>query len=260
MAFWEVGAPFGAETSRVEGARTDAAPAHPLGQDATDGGDAAGKLMLWLPKEVPAEFPTEGKAAAHLPDETFVLAGSLRRPDPAGTPRASHETVQAGRVESLPPSVAGGSGAADGFQGQLPATTLAAEPVVEAEFFPALDGLLGSRVINGQPAVEWAGQSFHLHVSRSSWLSLSTSRLPENGPGGALRSAAGVWKLGSGYALPAFPDRNFLASIPSLRPTPLEPGFTPNPVSHVSEPRQVAGVRFFLVPRVRYRSFPKNRG
>ena len=57
-----------------------------------------------------------------------------------------------------------------------------------------------------------------------------------NSPGGTLQSTAGFRKRREGVARAEFPDRNFLASIPSLRPTPLEPGFTPNPVSHVSEP------------------------
>ena len=177
-------------------------------QDATDRGDAAGKRMLLLQKEVQAEFPTEGIAASHLPDETFVLEGPLRRPESAGTPRASHQTVQAGSVQSLPPFGSRGSGPADGFQGQLLRTTLAAEPVIKAEFLPALDGFLGSRVVNGQPAVELVGQSFDLHAFRSS-LCCRSHQGYLNGPGGALRSAAGVRKLGSGYALSVFPARNF---------------------------------------------------
>ena len=138
---------------------------HSLGQDTTHRRDAAGEPVLLLQEDVQAKFAAKGIAASQLPDVVFVSVGPLMGADPAGTARASDEAGQAGSVQSLPPPVVGGSGAGDRLQCQLLGTALAAEPVVEAEFLPALDGLLGSRVVNGQPAVEWVGQSFDLHAS-----------------------------------------------------------------------------------------------
>ena len=159
VALVEVAAPFGAQAALVEGTGTDATQAHSLGQDTTHRRDAAGEPVLLLQEDVQAKFAAKGIAASQLPDVVFVSVGPLMGADPAGTPRASDEAGQAGSVQSLPPPVVGGSGAGDRLQCQLLGTALAAEPVVEAEFLPALDGLLGSRVVNGQPAVQWVGQS-----------------------------------------------------------------------------------------------------
>ena len=78
-AFWEVAAPFGAETAA--------------------GGDASGEPMVLLPEEVQAKFAAEGIAASHLPDEVFLRVGPAR---------GSAEAGQAGGIEPFLPSVIGG--------------------------------------------------------------------------------------------------------------------------------------------------------
>ena len=165
VTFLEIATPFRLEFPLVEGTGTDATQAHPLGQDAADGGDAAGKSMVSLQEEVQAELAAEGVAAPHLPDEVFVVVSPLWGPDVAGATRAGDEAGQAGGVEPFLPTVIGGSGPADGLQGEGWGTALATEPLIEAEFPVALEGFLGGGIVHRHLPVEWARQSFDLQGS-----------------------------------------------------------------------------------------------